>query len=38
MAPDKSQKSFFGSGAFPGKMLLARINEDNKINAYIKSG
>ncbi len=25
---------FFGSGALPGKMLLVRIIENNKIDAY----
>ena len=24
----------FGSGALPGKMLLVRIIEDNKVDAY----
>ncbi len=28
----------FGSGALPGKMLLVRIIENNKIDAYFRSG
>ena len=29
---------FFGSGALSGKMLLVRIVENNKIEAYFRSG
>ena len=29
---------FFGSGVLPGKMLLVRIIENNKIDAYFRSG
>ena len=30
--------SIFGSGALPGKMLLVRIFENNRIDAYFRSG
>ena len=33
-----SKRSFLGSGALPGKMLLVRIIENNKIYAYFRSG
>ncbi len=30
--------NIFGSGALSGKMLLVRILENNKVNAYFKAG
>ena len=30
--------NYFGSGTLPGEMLLARIIENNKIDAYFRSG
>jgi len=32
------QKKIFGSGALSGKMLLARIFENNKIDDYFRAG
>ena len=31
------RKDFFGFGALPGKMLLVRIIENDKIEAYFRS-
>ncbi len=31
-------KSYIGSGALPGKKLFLRIIENNKIDAYLRSG
>ena len=31
-------KTFFGSGALSGKMLLVRIIENNKIDIYFRAG
>ena len=34
----ESTMSRFGSGALPGKMLLVRIIENNKIDVYFWTG
>ena len=35
---DPTQVQRLGTGALPGKMLLVRIIENNKIDAYFRSG
>ena len=34
----KKKITIFGSGALPGKILLVRIVENNKIDAYFRVG
>ena len=38
MAIPTHHTEIFGSGALPGKMLLERIIENVKIDAYFRSG
>ncbi len=36
--PNEMKVSFVGSGALSGKMLLVRIVENNRIDAYFRAG